>query len=328
MSDAVVERHDWDVDEVVALHEAALFELIDRARAVHRQTQPGGEVQLCALLSVKTGGCMEDCSYCAQSAHHSTHVEPERMMTVQDVLDAAAEAKGRGSTRLCMGSAGRSLRDGRSLETMVEMIRGVKALGLEACCTLGMLNREQAERLRDAGLDVYNHNLDTSREYYPKIVRTHEYDDRLETLRAVREAGIGICSGGIIGMGESVRDRCAMLVELSSFDPAPESVPINALVPVEGTPLAERPRVRPIEILRLVATARIVMPKVKIRLSAGRQELSGEEQIFCFYAGANSIFFGDRLLTTPNRAAEDDLELIRSAGLVPAPPRGSRPPAL
>lgn len=321
MMDRPEARHDWTVQQVRRLHDAPLFELVDRARAVHRQTQRDGEVQLCTLLSVKTGGCMEDCSYCSQSSHHSTHVEPERTMTVEEVLGAAREAKERGATRLCMGSAGRGPRQGPWLERVLAMVRGVKAIGLETCCTLGLLGADEARQLAEAGLDVYNHNLDTSADYYDRIVRSHSYTDRLETLRAVREAGIGVCCGGIVGMGESVDDRCAMLAELARFEPHPESVPINALVPVPGTPLAGRPPVRPLELIRMIATARIAIPHAKVRLSAGRRALSAEEQMFCFYAGANSIFYGDQLLTTPNPGELDDQQLLRDAGLRPSPPR-------
>ena len=311
-------RHDWGLAEVVALHDRPLFELVDRARDVHRQCQPDGEVQLCALLSLRTGGCTEDCAYCAQSSHHSTKVHPARMMKLEDVVEAARRAKERGSMRLCMGSAGRAVREGAGFDGLLEMVRAVKAEDLEVCCTLGTLTEEQARRLASAGLDVYNHNLDTSREFYSTIVTTHSYDDRLGTLQAVRQAGLAICSGGIIGMGESIRDRCAMLVELARFQPHPDSVPINALVPIAGTPLADRPKVRPLELLRLIATTRVVMPFAKVRLSAGRSELSQEEQLFCFYAGANSIFYGEKLLTTPNADANADLELLAVAGLVPA----------
>ncbi|MBW2527200.1 MAG: biotin synthase BioB [Deltaproteobacteria bacterium] len=321
MSGALEVRHDWTVDEVVALHDAPLFELVDRARRVHRRFQPDGQVQLCTLLSVKTGGCMEDCSYCSQSKHHSTHVDPSKAMTVEEVLAAARRAKEHGATRLCMGAAGRGPGDGPWLERVAAMVRGVKQLGLETCCTLGLLTSDQAEQLQAAGLDVYNHNLDTSERFYDQIVHTHSYQDRLATLRAVRAAHIDVCCGGIVGMGESVRDRCALLVELGRFDPPVESVPLNALVPIPGTPLADRPPVRPIELIRLVATTRVVVPTAKVRLSAGRHTLTATEQLFCFYAGANSIFYGDELLTTPNAGEAADQQLLREAGLRPAPPR-------
>lgn len=323
MTESPVVRHDWTLEEVAALHDAPLFVLVDRARATHRQHQVDGEVQLCTLLSVKTGGCMEDCSYCAQSAHHSTHVDPDKAMTVDDVLAVARRAKERGATRLCMGAAGRGPGHAGWFERVLAMVSGVKGLGLETCCTLGLLSAEQARQLEAAGLDVYNHNLDTSERFYDQIVRTHSYADRLATLRAVRAANIGVCCGGIVGMGESIRDRAALLVELASFEPHPESVPINALVPVAGTPLGDRPRVRPLELVRMIATARILMPHAKVRLSAGRHALSAEEQLFCFYAGANSIFFGEQLLTTPNTEEDVDRQLLRDAGLRPAPARGS-----
>ncbi len=315
-------RHDWTVAEVSRIHDAPLFKLIDRARAVHLAHQPAQEVQLCTLLSVKTGGCPEDCAYCPQSAHHSAGVDKETLLEVDDVVVAAQRAKAAGSTRFCMGAAWRELRDGPELDRLVEMIRAVKRLGLEACCTAGMLTAEQASRLKDAGLDAYNHNLDTSRSHYKSIISTRQFDERLATLRHVREAGITVCSGGIIGMGESNTDRCAMLVELAHLDPHPESVPINALVRVPGTPLASLPKVEPTELVRMIATARIMMPTSKVRLSAGRTELPHEAQLLCLYAGANSIFYGDRLLTTPNPDASDDDRLIAAAGLskqAPAP---------
>jgi biotin synthase len=314
-------RHDWQLDEVVAIHDLPLFELIDRARAVQRQMHHVGEVQLCTLLSVKTGGCPEDCAYCPQSAHYETEVGKEGMLGVGEVIGAAERAKAAGSTRFCMGAAWREVRDGPEFDDVLEMVRGVKALGLEACCTLGMLTEDQSRRLADAGLDAYNHNIDTSREHYKSIISTRAFDDRLATLRHVRAAGITVCSGGIIGMGESTRDRCAMLLELGRLDPHPESVPINALVRVAGTPLEALPPVQPMELVRMIATARVMMPIAKVRLSAGRSELSREAQLMCLYAGANSIFYGDKLLTTPNPDLSEDRGLIEDAGLVPAPPR-------
>lgn len=314
-------RHDWSVDEVVAIHEMPFFALMDRAREVHRKNHNDGEVQLCTLLSVKTGGCPEDCAYCPQSSHHDTSVEAERMMDVKGVLDAADRAKAAGSTRFCMGAAWREVKDGPAFDRVLEMVRGVKARGLEACVTLGMLNEEQAKQLKEAGLDAYNHNLDTSREHYRSIISTRTYDERLVTLRAVRNAGITVCSGGIIGMGEGVRDRCAMLVELSRLRPHPESVPINALVRVPGTPLESLPPVDVVEFVRMIATARIVMPQSRVRLSAGRTELSREAQMMCLYVGANSIFYGDKLLTTPNPEKNEDSALISDAGLVAMKPR-------
>jgi biotin synthase len=318
----VVVRNDWELDEVVAIHDRPLFELIDEARSLHRAIHPAGEVQLCTLLSVKTGGCPEDCAYCPQSAHYDTAVGKEGMLDVAEVLAAAGRAREVGATRFCMGAAWREVRDGAEFDAVIDMVRGVKELGLEACCTLGMLNGAQAARLAEAGLDAYNHNLDTSRSNYDSIISTREYDDRLRTLKHVRDAGITICSGGIIGMGESVRDRCAMLVELANLAPQPESVPINALVRVAGTPLEALPPIEPHELVRMIATARLMMPHARVRLSAGRNELSREAQLWCLYSGANSIFYGERLLTTQNPDVADDQGLIAAAGLTPqaAPP--------
>jgi len=308
-------RHDFTLPEVRSLHDLPLFELVDRARAVHRRFHTDNEVQLCTLLSVKTGGCPEDCSYCSQSSHNKTAVKGEAMLPIADVIAQARAAKERGATRFCMGAAWREPKEGPAFERVLEMVRGVKAEGLEACVTLGMLTDSQAERLKAAGLDAYNHNLDTSRAHYKSIVTTRTFDDRLATLRRVRNAGITVCSGGIIGMGESVDDRCSMLVELATLDPHPESVPINALVRVEGTPLASLPPVEPLELVRLIATARIMMPRSRVRLSAGRSEMPREAQLLALYAGANSIFYGERLLTTPNPDEDADTELIRLAGL-------------
>jgi len=314
-------RHNWSLTEVRDLHELPLFELIDRARSVHVKNHPKNSLQLCTLLSVKTGGCPEDCGYCAQSSrHHKSPVEPQRLLDVKAVVEAARVAKLNGATRFCMGAAWRSVKDGPAFERVLEMIRGVKAEGLEACVTLGMLTPEQAGKLREAGLDSYNHNLDTSREYYPNVVSTRNYDDRLKTLRAVRNAGIGVCCGGIIGMGESLDDRCALLIELSQLDPHPESVPINSLVAISGTRMENQPRVDPIAVVRMIATARVLLPKSRVRLAAGRQELGREGQILCLYAGANSIFYGDQLLTTPNPEPGTDVELIRVTGLQPLLP--------
>jgi biotin synthase len=308
-------RHDWTLPEVRKIHDLPLFELVDRARAVHLEHHPKADVQLCTLLSVKTGGCPEDCSYCSQSSHHETGVKGEPLLKVDQVIAAARRAKDAGATRFCMGAAWREVKDGPQFDRVLEMVRGVKSLGLEACVTLGMLKEDQAERLKEAGLDAYNHNLDTSREHYRSIVTTRTYEDRLSTLRRVRAAGITVCSGGIIGMGESIDDRCGLLVELSSISPHPESVPVNALARIEGTPLAALPPIDPIELVRMIATARILMPKSRVRLSAGRTDLTREAQLMCLYAGANSIFYGDKLLTTPNPDADGDAELIRAAGL-------------
>jgi biotin synthase len=302
---------------VRGLYDRPLFALIDEARRVHLAHQPEPEVQLCTLLSVKTGGCPEDCAYCPQSSHHATDVGPEKMLDVDEVMIAARRARDAGSTRFCMGAAWREVKDGPAFERVLAMVRGVKALGLEACVTLGMLTEMQATRLREAGLDAYNHNLDTSREHYRSIISTRTYDDRLRTLDNVRAAGITVCCGGIIGMGESVADRCEMLCTLANLDPQPESVPINALVRVAGTPLEGLPPVDPLDLVRMVACARILMPRTRVRLSAGRTELTREAQLLAMYAGANSIFYGERLLTTPNPEADEDRRLLRDAGLKP-----------
>jgi biotin synthase len=307
-------------EEVRALHDRPLLQLIDEARRVHVANHPDNEVQLCTLLSVKTGGCPEDCAYCPQSSHYDTNVAPEKMLDVEHVLASARRAKELGSTRFCMGAAWREVKDGPAFDRVLAMVRGVKDIGLEACVTLGMLTEEQAKKLADAGLDAYNHNLDTSREHYRSIIKSRTYDERLRTLANVRKAGITVCSGGIIGMGESIDDRCEMLRTLASLEPQPESVPINALVPAEGTPLAAMPPVDPLELVRMIAVARILMPRCRVRLSAGRTSLSREAQLMCMYAGANSIFYGDKLLTTPNPGADEDLALIRDAGLATLEP--------
>jgi biotin synthase len=304
---------------VRALYDRPLFALLDEARAVHRAGHPEQEVQLCTLLSVKTGGCPEDCAYCPQSSHYDTGVGPEKMLSIDDVLAAASRARDLGSTRFCMGAAWREVKDGPAFDRVLAMVEGVKALGLEACVTLGMLTEAQARRLKEAGLDAYNHNLDTSREHYRSIISTRTYDDRLRTLENVRAAGITVCSGGIIGMGESVYDRCEMLRTLASLEPQPESVPINALVRAPGTPLEHLPPVDPLDLVRVVACARILMPKARVRLSAGRSELTREAQVLAMYAGANSIFFGDKLLTTPNPDTDQDRELLQAAGLQAMP---------
>jgi biotin synthase len=312
-------RHDWSVAEVVALYQLPFFDLLDRARAVHRATHVP-QVQLCTLLSVKTGGCPENCKYCPQSSHYETSVGPEKMLDVDDVLAAAHRAREAGSTRFCMGAAWREVKEGPAFDRVLDMVRGVKAIGLEACVTLGMLDEKQAARLKEAGLDAYNHNLDTSRRAYDSIVTTRTYEERLATLANVRSAGISVCSGGIIGMGETIEDRASMLVELANLTPHPESVPINALVRVPGTPLEAMPPIDPMEFVRMIATARLVMPRSKVRLSAGRTDLTREAQLLCLYVGANSIFYGDRLLTTPNPDTNEDALLLDAAGLQALPP--------
>jgi biotin synthase len=307
---------------VRALYDAPLFALLDRARAVHRAHHPDASVQLCTLLSVKTGGCPEDCAYCPQSSHYETDVGPEKMLDVADVLAAARRAKENGSTRFCMGAAWREVKEGPAFERVLAMIRGVKEQGLEACVTLGMLSASQAARLKEVGLDAYNHNIDTSRAYYRSIISTRTFDDRLRTLEHVRAAGITVCSGGIIGMGESIDDRCEMLRTLANLEPQPESVPINALVRVAGTPLEQLPPVDPLDFVRMVACARILMPHARVRLSAGRTELSREAQLMAMYAGANSIFYGEKLLTTPNPGVDEDREMLRGAGVGVVPAAG------
>jgi biotin synthase len=306
------------LDDVRALHDLPLPELLFRAQTIHRQHHRADEVQLCTLLSVKTGGCPEDCAYCPQSAHYESPVSAERSLSVDEVLAAARTARADGATRFCMGAAWREVKDGPAFDAVLQMVRGVRALGLEACTTLGMLTDEQAQRLADAGLTAYNHNLDTSRRHYPSIISTRTYDDRLRTLEAVRRAGITVCSGGIIGMGESIDDRCEMLRTLAALEPQPESVPINTLVASEGTPLALQPPVDPLALVRMIATARLLMPRARVRLSAGRLSLTREAQVLCFLAGANSIFYGEKLLTTGNPDVEADRALLDDAGLKPA----------
>jgi len=322
-------RHDWTATEVRELHDLPLLELVHRAQTTHRTHFPAGQVQLCSLLSIKTGGCPEDCAYCPQSARYDTGVEAQRLLAVEEVLATARRARDAGATRFCMGAAWREPKDGPQFDAVLEMVRGVRALGLEACCTLGMLTDGQARRLSEAGLTAYNHNLDTSEAHYREIVRTRRYQDRLDTLARVRAAGISVCCGGIIGMGESVADRCDLLRTLANLPTHPESVPINALVAVEGTPLQDRPPVDPIDLVRMIATARLLMPAAMVRLSAGRLALSQEAQLLCLLAGANSIFFGEKLLTTGNPEYAQDLSLIDRAGLVPLrpepPPAHARP---
>jgi biotin synthase len=300
-------RHDWTTYEIAAIYDLPLLDLISEANRIHRKFHDLNDVQKASLLSIKTGGCPEDCAYCPQSAHNrEVRLDKIDMMETEAVLAAARRAKALGADRFCMGAAWRNVRDGARFDAVLDMVRGVRALGLEACVTLGMLNAAQAERLKEAGLTAYNHNLDTSPEFYPNIITTRTYEDRLATLRAVRAAGLEMCCGGIIGMGETVKDRASMLQVLASFDPHPESVPINALVPVEGTPLGERERVDSIDFVRMIATARIVLPAAKVRLSAGRSALSREAQILCMVAGANSIFYGETLLTTANATMNED----------------------
>jgi len=306
------------LEEVEALLALPLLDLVFEAATVHREHHDPRRIQCSQLLSVKTGGCSEDCGYCSQSAHSETKTEREALLSVEATVEAAKQAKAAGADRFCMGAAWRGVRDGEEFDRVVEMVRRVKALGLETCVTLGMLEEHQAVRLKDAGLDFYNHNLDTGRSHYDSVVTTHSYDDRLETLRRVRVVGIHVCSGGILGLGEDLHGRAELLHALASLEPPPESVPINALVPIEGTPMEDNERVDWSEVVAAVAVARILMPRSDIRLSAGRAELSEEAQALCFLAGANSIFVGEALLTTPNSGESRDAALFAKLGLKPA----------
>ncbi|MCP9808247.1 biotin synthase BioB [Cyanobium sp. HWJ4-Hawea] len=311
----MITRHNWSRAEIQTLLELPLMDLLWQAQGVHRAANPGYQVQLASLLSVKTGGCEEDCAYCPQSMYNSSDVAAQPELDVAPVLERARAAKAAGADRFCMGWAWREIRDGAPFDAMLEMVRGVRQLGMEACVTAGMLTDQQAAKLAQAGLTAYNHNLDTSPEHYDQIISTRTYQERLETLARVRSSGITICCGGIIGMGESHTDRAGLLEVLANLNPHPESVPINALVAVEGTPLEDLPAVDPLELVRMVATARIVMPHSRVRLSAGRQELNREAQILCLLAGADSIFYGDTLLTTGNPDVAADRELLAAAGV-------------
>ena len=309
------------LDEVAALYRMPVLELIVRAAGVHREHHDPTKVQVCVLLSIKTGGCPEDCGYCPQAARYHTGVEAQGLLDVDDVLEAAGRARSDGATRFCMGAAWRQVKDNAQFDRVLDMIRGVKSLGLEACCTLGMVTEDQARRMKEAGLDAYNHNLDSSEAFYDRIITTRTYQDRLETLSHVRNAGITVCCGGIVGMGETEDDRISLLHTLASLPEPPESVPINALVAVEGTPLEGRPKVATWEMVRTIAVARILMPRAMVRLSAGRVSMSEAEQALCFLAGANSIFAGDKLLTTPNPEVDQDARLFATLGLTALPAR-------
>ncbi|WP_372570684.1 biotin synthase BioB [Ruegeria jejuensis] len=308
-------RSDWTVDEVEALLRLPLLDLIGRASAIHRAHHDPEDIQKASLLSIKTGGCPEDCAYCPQSAHHrEVELTKEKLMNPAHVLSLAKRAKAAGAERFCMGAAWRQVRDGQEFDNVLEMVSGVRDLGMEACVTLGMLKPHQAQKLAEAGLTAYNHNLDTSPEFYAEIIGTRTYQDRLETLSYCRDAGIDLCCGGIIGMGETIRDRASMLQVLAGFDPHPESVPINVLIPIKGTPLAHRKKVGIFDLVRMVATARIIMPKTRVRLSAGRSDFSAAEQVLCFLAGANSVFYGDVLLTAPNAGTGQDRDMFELIG--------------
>ncbi|MFC7336981.1 biotin synthase BioB [Haloferula chungangensis] len=302
--------------ELKKLHELPFFELLKQAREVHEQNWPKADVQLCTLLSIKTGGCSEDCSYCAQSSRYNSGVEAERLMEKCDIMERARAARDTGSTRFCMGAAWRGVRGGtQRFEQVIEIIEDVSKLGMEVCVTLGELGPEEAKRLKEAGVTAYNHNLDTSPEHYPNIVTTHTYDDRLRTIRNVQDAGMSVCCGGILGLGETNDDRLKMIEVISEFNPQPESVPINSLMPMPGTPLEGTDPVDVFDLVRMIAIARIALPKAKVRLSAGRTRMSDETQALCFFAGANSIFYGDKLLTASNPAVEKDRALLERLGL-------------
>jgi biotin synthase len=310
-------RNNWTIGEIKEIYDTPLLDLIYRAATIHREYNDTGEVQVCTLLSIKTGGCPEDCAYCPQAARYNTGVNVQALMQKKEVLEYAAKAKAAGSTRFCMGAAWREVRDNKDFDRVLEMVKGVNELGMEVCCTLGMLNEDQAKKLADAGLHAYNHNLDTSAEYYNEIITTRTYNDRLSTLDNVRKAGVTVCCGGIIGLGETHEDRIGMLHTLATMPKHPDSVPINALVRVKGTPLENNAKIDIWDMVRMIATARILMPATMVRLSAGRTEMNQAEQALCFMAGANSIFAGDKLLTTPNPSFEEDNLMFELLGLKP-----------
>lgn len=310
-------RNDWTLTEVEDLYNTPLLDLIYQAATLHREYNDTGEVQVCTLLSIKTGGCSEDCAYCPQAARYHTGLDVQALMKKDEVLEYAKKAKDAGSTRFCMGAAWREVRDNRDFDRVLDMVKGVNEMGMEVCCTLGMLTEDQAKKLADAGLYAYNHNLDTSAEYYGDIITTRTYNDRLKTLDNVRKAGVSVCCGGIVGLGESHEDRIKMLHTLATMPAHPESVPVNALVPVKGTPLENNAKVNVWDLVRMIATARILMPKAMVRLSAGRTSMSISDQTLCFMAGANSIFAGEKLLTTPNPTFDEDMAMFELLGLKP-----------
>ncbi len=307
----------WTKDEILAVYNTPLLDLIHRAATIHRENNDYSEVQVSSLLSIKTGGCSEDCGYCPQAARYHTDVEVHALMKLDEVTSAAEKAKSGGASRLCMGAAWREVRDNKDFDRVLEMVKAVNAMDMEVCCTLGMLTETQAQKLADAGLYAYNHNIDSSEDHYKKIITTRTYDDRLNTIKNVRKAKITVCSGGIIGLGETVEDRVGMLFVLANMEQQPESVPINALVPVKGTPLENNALVSTWDMVRMIATTRIIIPKTVVRLSAGRTQMSLEAQALCFMAGANSIFAGDKLLTTPNPTFNEDMEMFNILGLRP-----------
>ena len=308
-------RHNWTKEEIISIYNQPLMELLYEAATIHRENHDPNVVQISTLISLKTGGCSEDCGYCPQAKRYHTSIETNPFMTVEDVKIQAEKAKEGGSSRVCMGAAWRNVKDGHEFDQVLEMVRTINKMDMEVCCTLGMITENQAQRLAEAGLYAYNHNIDTSEEYYKEVISTRGFEDRLQTIENVRKTNVTVCSGGIIGMGESVEDRAGMLVALSTLDPQPESVPINALVPVEGTPLEDEKPVEIWEMIRMVATTRIVMPETQVRLSAGRINMSREGQAMCFFSGANSIFSGDKLLTTPNNDLNEDMKMFEILGL-------------
>jgi biotin synthase len=313
-------RTDWTREQIADVYHQPLLDLLLQAQEIHRRFHPANQVQMCRLLSIKTGGCPEDCAYCPQSAHYRTGVERQQLMDTSEILAAAQAAKTDGATRFCMGAAWRQAPQGAEFESVLESVRAVAGLGMEVCCTLGMLTPLQARQLKQAGLTAYNHNLDSSPEFYGNIISTRSYQERLDTIAAVRNAGITVCCGGILGMGESDQDRIGLLQQLATFDPHPESVPINMLVRAPGTPLAAHENLDPLVMVRTIATVRVLMPRSMVRLAAGRAQMTREAVVLCFLAGANSIFYGDRLLTTPNPEPDSDLGLLRDLGLTPMEP--------
>jgi biotin synthase len=312
-------RHNWTLEELQEFYKFPLLELVSKSHVLHVQYHPIGEIQVCSLISIKTGGCPEDCRYCAQSSRYKTSISAQQLMSYEAVMNEAKKAKGRGVTRLCLGAAWREVRDSPQFDEVLRMVKGIHELGLEVCCTLGMLKKHQAQKLKDAGLYAYNHNLDTSEDYYPSVATTRTYQDRLNTLDTVQEAGLSVCCGGILGIGESSEDRLKLLQTLANRSPHPESVPINRLEAVPGTPFANQPKFSPWEFIRMIAIARILMPRSMIRLSGGRRELSLTEQSLCFFAGANSIHGGEKLLTVANASVDQDEELFRLLGLKKRP---------
>lgn len=313
-------KHDWTKEEILAIHNMPMMDLLFEAATIHRQNHDPNVVQVSTLLSIKTGGCPEDCGYCPQAARYHTDITGNDLMSVSQVKAQALRAKSTGSSRVCMGAAWRNVKDGPEFDQVLEMVRTINKLDMEVCCTLGMITENQAHRLAEAGLYAYNHNLDTSEEYYKEVISTRGFEDRLQTIENVRKTNVTVCSGGIIGMGEKIEDRAGMLVALATLDPQPESVPINALVAVDGTPLEDQTPVEIWEMIRMVATTRIVMPLTQVRLSAGRMNMSREGQAMCFFAGANSIFAGDKLLTTPNPDVNEDMKMFEMLGLIPQKP--------